>query len=221
MKSAEDRIRQLAAAQSLDSEDAARLLDALRPPAIVPHSESVLANPFARHGGGTTAIAGGVIAALALLVSQVGVRFDGALDVHTVGAPVALPTALVDQLVALPLTAVVFWSLARTASRSTRVVDVLGVVGVSRAPSMLLAIPLGLYGLRSSHAAGASPAAGLSFVLGALILLGLGGLGAQIYLLFVGFRTVTGIRGGALTWRFIAALVVAEVLSKVVLSLAI
>lgn len=93
MKSAEERVRQLARTQSFDSEDAARLLDALRPPAIVPRPNSVLANPFARHGGGTTAIAGVVIAALALLVSQAGLRFDGALDMHAVGAPVPLPTA--------------------------------------------------------------------------------------------------------------------------------
>lgn len=120
---------------------------------------------------------------------------------------------------ALPLTALVFWSLARTASRSTRVVDVLGVVGVSRAPSILLAIPVALFVSRSPHAAAGSPGTGMSLVLGALVLVGLAGLGAQIYLLFVGFRTVTGMHGGALTWRFIAALVVAEVLSKIVLSL--
>jgi hypothetical protein len=67
-----------------------------------------------------------VVSMLGLAVSRLGVRFDGALDLHTTKAPVALSVALLDQAVAFPLTALAFWISARIAAPRTRIVDMLG-----------------------------------------------------------------------------------------------
>jgi hypothetical protein len=216
VKSAEERIKKLARAQSLDDEDAARQLEAVRPAPVTERRESLLANPFARYGGAVTSAAGVAIALVSLLASRWGLRFDGTLDLHTTGIPVPLRTAVADQLVAIPLTALVFWVFARLATRSVRFVDVLGVVGVARGPAVLLAIPVALFAFRHAPDTGPTPTSpALVFVIAAA----LAGLGSQIYLLFVGFRTASGLRGGGLTWRFIAALVLAEIASKVALSM--
>lgn len=215
MTSAEERIKELARAKSLDGDDAARLLEAVRAPAKPAARESVLKNPFARYSGEITAAAGVVVSALGVFVSRVGVRFDGALDLHTSSAPVTLRVALIDQLVAFPLTALVFWIVARIAARHVRVVDVVGAVGLSRAPAVVFALPLGLLALRSPPGAGTTP------VLGLLIACALAGLGAQIYLLFMGFRTASGLRGGRLAALFIGAVVLAEIATKVALSLSV
>ena len=211
MTSAEERIKKIAHDRSIDEADAARLLEAVRPPANTEPRRSVWRDPFARYGGEVTTAAGVVVAVLGLLVSRFGIRFDGALDLHTVSASVPLRVAVIDQLVAFPLTALVFWSVARLAVRHVRLVDVLGVVGVARAPAVALALPLGLLAVRHTGTT-MSPALALTIVAA------LAGLGTQIYLLVIGFRTATGLRGARLTWLFIGGLVLAEVVTKVALS---
>lgn len=213
MTSAEDRIKKLTQDRSLDEADAARLLDAVRAPTKTEPRRSVWKDPFARYGGEVTTAVGVMVAALGIVVSRFHIRFDGALDIHTVSAPVPLRVAIIDQLVAFPLTALVFWAVALVAARHVRLVDVLGVVGLARGPAVVLALPLGLFASRSTTSTTMSPA------LAVVIVAALAALGSQIYLLFTGFRTATGLRGARLTWLFIGGLVLAEIATKVVLSL--
>lgn len=213
MTSAEERIKKIAQDRSLDEADAARLLDAVRPPVKTEPRRSVWRDPFARYGGEVTTAVGVVVAALGIFVSRFQIRFDGALDLHTVSVPVPLRVAIIDQLVAFPLTALVLWAAARVAARHVRFVDMLGVVGVARGPAVLIALPLGLLASRSTTTTTLSPA------LAVIVLAALAGLGSQIYLLVTGFRTASGLRGARLTWLFIGGLLLAETLSKLVLSL--
>ena len=114
MTSPEERVRELVRARRIEGDEAANLLAAVRPDANVNRGR----NPFERWSGEVTSIAGAVVALLALLTSRLGVRYDGALDVHVGGADVPLMLALVDQLGALPVTALVFWAVSRVVSRS-------------------------------------------------------------------------------------------------------
>jgi hypothetical protein len=211
--SAEERIKELARTKALDDADAARLLEAVgaRPDGAL--RGSVLENPFARYGGEVTAVVGLVVSVLSLLVARLGVRFDGAFDVHTTSVAVPLPLALRDQLVAFPVTAIVFSAIAWIAARRVRIVDVVGVVGASRAPSTFLAVPLALLSRLAPGPAAMTPA------LAVLLVIALTGFGAQIYLLVVGFRTVTGLRGGRLAGWFVAAVLLAEIVSKLLVAL--
>ena len=214
MKSAEDRIKDLARSKSLDDEAAASLLEAVRATSKAASRDGgVLTNPFARYSGELTATAGVIVSAAGLLASRVGVRFDGALDVHTTSSSVLWRVAWLDQLVAFPLTALVFWGVARFAARHVRFVDVAGVVGLSRAPSTLIAVPLALL------APSLSPGGAMTPALAVVVTGSLAAIGAHLYLLFTGFRTATALRGGRAVALFIAGVVLVEIVSKLALSL--
>lgn len=207
MTSPEDRIRDLVRARGIGGADAEGLLAAVRPPA--PKRRNV----FERWSGEVTSLAGVVVALVALAVSRMGVRFDGALDMHVVKTAVPITTALVDQLVALPLTALVMWGAARIASKRARFVDVLGVVGVSRLVTVVLAAPIALLTPHIPHEPTARPTAALWV----MIVLAIICISVQIVLLVQGFRTVTAARGGRLAATFVGGLVVAELATKLVL----
>jgi hypothetical protein len=211
MSSPEERIREIARAQSIDAAAAERLLAAVRPAAAKP--AAALRNPFERWSGETTSLVGLVVAAAAVATSRLGVRYNGALDLHFVHGAVPFTTALSDQLVAVPVTALVLWGAARLVSRA-RFVDVLGAVALSRAPAVELAAPLALLVPYMP----VDPTKPNAVVLG-IALVSLVGLALQIVLLVLGFRTATGTRGSRLAGSLVAGLVAAEIVSKSVLFL--
>lgn len=213
MISAEERIKELARAQSMDAADAERLLDAVRPCARTGERRSVLSNPFDRWSGETTSMIGALLALAGLATPRLGVRYDGALDLHV--SPVAVPigVAVLDQVLAVGLTSLVMWGVARLVSRA-RFVDVLGAVGVSRAPAVLIAVPLALLVPLIPHDYTKTNAP----VVLAIALLGLAGVVAQVWILVLGFRTATGARGGRLASALIGGLFAAELLVKLVLA---
>jgi hypothetical protein len=192
----------------LEDADAKRLLDAVHPPV----ARSAW-NPFERWSGEvTTAI--GVLASLGgIATARFGVRYDGALDLHLGSHAVPIARAIVDQVVAFPLTALVFIIASRRLAPTARIVDVVGAVGLSRVPVVLGAVPLALI-TSAVKIDPTKPSAALLVI----ALLALAVVGAQIFSLVVGFRTATGARGGALASTFVIALVAAEVISKIVVA---
>lgn len=210
--SPEARVRELAREKNISPEEAERLLAALGSPAPV----RVGRNPFERWRGERTALAGILIALAGIAVSRLGVRFDGALDLHIVGAPVPAATAIVDQLAAFPLTALVLWGAARLLSRHTRFVDIAGAVSVARAPLVLIAVPLAFLPMPPTEPLPTS----VSVELVLIALLGLAGLGAQLLALVLGVRAASGLRSGKLAAAVVGGVLAAEVLSKVLIWLA-
>lgn len=209
MTSPEQRIRELVRARGIGETEAERLLAAVRPSA--PRTK----NPFERWSGEVTSLVGVAVALASIALSRLHVRFDGALDLHVGTAAVPLGTAIVDQIVALPITALVMWIAARIGgARATRPIDVLGVIGVSRVPIVVLGLPIALVSPYVSRDPTKPNAA-----LFALVLLALVGVVAQIVLLVGGFRTTTALRGTRLAVTFVGGLVAAEVLTKVLLAL--
>src|SRR5450432_3037236 len=108
-----DRIRRLVAAGTVAPEEGARLLDAMGHER--PHLSrfALLVNPFDRFGGGFATGLGAAIAALSLGIARFGIRFDGFLDLHTVNGVVTLRTALLDQVVAWLIPAILFFAYSR------------------------------------------------------------------------------------------------------------
>lgn len=209
--SPEERVQKLARERNISPADAERLLAALGAPAPVRPGR----NPFERWRGEHTLIAGGVVALAGLATSRLGVRYDGALDLHVTGGPVAVLTAVVDQLVAFPLTALVVWAVARALSSRTRLVDVAGAVGIARAPLVVIAP---LVALLAPAVVAIPPAPSARLV--AVALLGAVGLGAQLFALVLGVRAASGLRSGRLAAAVAGGVVAAEVLTKLVVSLA-
>jgi hypothetical protein len=163
------------------------------------------------------ALAIGLAAALGgVLLSRWGIRFDGALDVHIGRAAVSLRKAIVDQLVAWPLTAVVLWVGALPLARQTRLADLIANVGVARVPLLWVAavtVALGGHIPTNPGAALSSP--------GPLVLLTVLTIPALVWmvaLLYNGFSAASGLarrRGGLV---FAGALIAAEVVSKLALA---
>ena len=112
---------------------------------------------------------------------------------------------------AWPFTALVFWALALVTRQRGRLQDVLGFVGAARLPYLLAALVVAAVGGRAS--AVDSP--------GSALLIGLSVTPLLIWmcwLLFHGLRVATGGRGARLALTFFAALLLAEVGSKLILA---
>lgn len=209
MRTAEERIRELAKNQAIDDADAAALLGAVGAPSAL-RGLPLWKDPFARFSGEALSVVGLVVAALGVLVTRLSVRFDGAFDVHTSRAVPTLARALVEQVAAFPLVALVFWLVARVRARGTRFVDLLGTVGLSRLPPTLLAVPLGL----AVRASGDGELHGPAVILVALVLFG---SGLQFFWLYQGFRTARGRHLPSHGWPLVVAVVASEVVSQLVL----
>jgi hypothetical protein len=152
-------------------------------------------------------------------LSRFGVRFDGALDTHHVPSGVSLTTALLDLLVSWPLVAVLFFAASRVLARQGRLVDFLAAVGLARIPLLLAGVALVFFAdhLPRTAEQAMDPSQLLYPIIFAFVF-ALPCLAWFITLLVRGFRTASGLRGAPLVISFIATLLIAEVLSKLVLA---
>jgi hypothetical protein len=187
----EERIAELARKNALSPADAAKLLAAVK---VTPAGSAP--NLFDRIGTPTLIAIGCVTSALSLGLAHFGVRFPGFLDIFA-STDAAWSRAIVDQLVAFPLGALVFWIAGRIVGRP-RYVDMLATVGAARLPAVVSIVPAALSG---NHALG---------------ILTLVGIALQITFLVIGFRTASGARGKSLVFGVIGAICVAETLAKVI-----
>ncbi|WP_441288320.1 YIP1 family protein [Sorangium sp. KYC3313] len=212
MTTPDERVRALVRDNVIKPAEGERLLATMspRPPG---HGWRLALNPFERFGGGLAASAGLAVAALSVAVTRLGVRFDGFLDLHATPAVIPYRTALLEQVVAWPLPALLFWTYARLLRRRVRLIDFLGVIGLSRAPLALAAVALGLLAPRLPVGAPAfTPELAVIAVLGTVCLVW------SLTLLVRGFRNASGLRGAPLIAGLIGLSLLSEILSKVALA---
>jgi hypothetical protein len=209
-----DRVRRLVASGDVGPEEGARLLSALQE--VKQRSPlATLLDPFERFGGGVAAVAGLALALAGFGVSRLGVRFDGFLDMHVSRTVVpSLQVALVDQLASWLVPALCFWAYARVLSRSVRLVDFVGMVGLARVPVVVSAV-LNVLLLRMVTVDASRFTPGLLLV----AVVGLVFLALHLTLLYRGFKNASGLSGAKLVGGFIGVGLAAEVLSKLVLFL--
>jgi hypothetical protein len=208
------RVRARVESGSLTAEEGARLLAAMHesPPASPAHRVSLL-DPFERFGGGTAVLLGAVISIASIAAEQLGIRFDGFIDVHV--ARNHTPTwwsAVADQLGGWILPALGFWAYARVFSRRVRVVDFLGMVGLARL-SLLIGALATLPFVPSSPP---SPMQ-LTPALALVIVLAVVTLTVYITLLYNGFKNASGLTGRRLVVGFVGLMIVLELASRVAL----
>jgi hypothetical protein len=165
-------------------------------------------NPFLRLGPLPALLCGVLGCGIGLLVAGHGLRFDGFLDIHS-GRPVGLGVALRDLLAAWPIPALVFWLMLRVIARApARLHEVAGVVGLAHLPPALVG-PVVLLIDPAASLQAPSTMAVLTLVLLAL--------GVQLLWLFQGMRHTAGRSSTAVSAAFVIAVVVAEVVSKLVI----
>lgn len=164
-----------------------------------------------------------VSAASGLAALSLGVRFDGALDLHLTSGAVTWQQALADQLVSWPLSALAIFAVARAFRAPARLLDVAAFLGVVRA--IYLPLALLTWALFPRLPAGVDPAALTGdpalmarLTLGAILSLPV--LGYFGVLLFRAYRTATDLRAPRLGVSFALALIAAEGASKGALFLA-
>jgi hypothetical protein len=203
----EERIQELARRSAIDAGAAERLLAAVRPEPI----EKAGWNPFARYGAPTLLAAGAVGVAVWIACARFGMRGQGALDVFTSHAPVPFAVAALDQVADIGALSLLLWGAARIFVRDVRFVDLLATVGLARLVLGVSSIPIAI-------ATYLAPKGAATQTLGEWVgvAIGLSGWGVHLWALVAGFRTATGLRGGRFVGTFFPALLVAEVVTKVI-----
>jgi len=214
------RILGLLAAGRLSPEEANRLLASREQPRRPPWWQ-MLADPFGHLPLGVTLAVGALTVLASLAVATgLGLRFDGALDVHVASGPVGWSLALLDQGGALLTLTGLLWLAARIAGKPGRPIDLLAAVGVSRLALLLSGLVFASL-MPPELAVAGTPREAMSLVFDPWVIVaalaGIPFVGAFFVWLTLGFRTATGLRGGRLAAALLGALLAAEVLSKLVL----
>jgi hypothetical protein len=175
----------------------------------------MLFHPFERLSSKTTLGISFVVALCSLVISRWSIRFDGALDLHTSIAPVVWRVAFIEQVAAWPVTAISLWALAKVFQKQTRLLDFMAFVGAARLPLLLAAVSLVLVVQNPLFIQTYQSLTLSSFLL--LVGVILPWFLWLIALLFNAYKVASGMRGRKLIVSFIAGLLIAETLSKVVL----
>lgn len=217
MTAEREKILELVAEGKLSPADADRLL---RQAEKEPGRTLVtwLLDPIDRLGTKRALLVGLVAVLIGMAFSPFGVRFDGALDSHTGTAPTPPLFALADATVAWPLTALVFWLVSLLVARQGRFVDHLAVVGLSRVPTIFTGTLLAISTAWPLPELVPGKAPEVNPIWLAVILLTTPFVIWQVVLLYRGFRTASGLRGIRCAFAAVAAILAAEVLSKLALS---
>ncbi|MCP5182506.1 MAG: hypothetical protein H6993_01020 [Pseudomonadales bacterium] len=174
-----------------------------------------LSNPFASLSQRYLVLFAVVVTVLGFVTSFLGVRFDGAMDMHLPRQTVAPLDAFRDIGVSILTTAMVFWLFSLPFARQVRWVDYLVGVAAARLPLVVMALLLLPVRERIVNLAVNMPSGVLDVGAAALLALAtLPCLAWLIWWLFFAVREASGLRGWRLAVVFVAGLVTAEVLSK-------
>lgn len=183
-------------------------------------------NPFKRYSeqellffGIATAIIGVVFAWLT------NTHFDGVLDTHF-GKDVSLKTAVLQSLINSVSIVLVFYPLGKWINSKTRLIDVFNVSLIVKIPAFFM-MPLNINNwaalqsepllLSLSDPLNLQFTTELIIILALTSILGLVILAWLIVLLYNGFKTATNLKGTKHIIMFIAAIIIAEIVSKVLL----
>lgn len=200
-------------------------------PAVPGRTPTLLVAPHARLGAPGLSALAGLQAVAGLALARAGVRFDGAIDVHTTwaGDPVPWGVALLDQLVAWPVAALAALAVLRLAGDRVAWWRVALVVGSARVALVLVAAlvatlppPSELLPALQRTPAGALPTLPPTTSPGTLIAAATGMVILAIWyvaLLVGGLRWLTASRGRRLAARVVGVLVAMELASVACLAL--
>ncbi len=212
MTTPRDQVLELISSGKITAAEGDELLKALNTQR--PSSWKLLINPFEKLNV-LTALGLGVFGAvLGIALSRWSIRFDGALDVHIAPDVVPWRQAIIDQVVAWPLVAMILWGIAFLFARQGRLPDFLGYVGTARLPLLVVGFVAGAMKSQLPTAPGdvGSPP---PIALLVLVAATLPALVWAVAMLFQGYKTASGLRGAKCAFSFTFAIILAELLSKV------
>lgn len=174
--------------------------------------QEFLFNPFKKLAGGKALGIGLAILLLTAFVASFShCHFDGALDAH-VGAETPAWVYYLEALIAWGITALVFYGTGVIFSASkVRLIDVLGTTALARYPFLFMAlISFAMPTMRPDELPDFTP----SFVLVTIVMVLLSIW--YIALLYHAFSISCNLKKNKGIWAFIGALIVAEIISKII-----
>lgn len=185
---------------------------------------SLIFNPFNRIAGLQALLMGFVFMLLGAAFAHLGnARFDGVLDLHFVSESHFL-TAFLDQLINLLCMTLCFYLAAiASGASSTRVIDIAGTMLLAKAPYTLLPL-LNVTGFMfdlADEVVGDVSAPPSAEQMTQLLLASLPIILFSIWsivLMVNAYKVSTNLKGTRMVVGFIAALLAAELLSKIIIS---
>jgi hypothetical protein len=180
-----------------------------------------LFNPFIYVAGMRSLLIGFSGMAIASIIAFFSkAHFDGAIDIH-VGAPLTVQMAFIEPLLDWVCLVLPLYVFGRIASESSiRFIDVAGTLALARWP-MIFAAFLGFLPVPKFDMKNADLHYLMAFTTNpsviVLMLLTIQIMVWTIILMFNAFAVSTNLKGGKAATAFIAGLIIAEVISKVIL----
>lgn len=189
---------------------------------------AILFNPFKRYAGSTALLAGLAVILLTSLVAWTGqIHLDGVIDLH-LGSSITFPQALGEGLLNFLSMSVICYLTALTMSGTrTRAIDIFGTQALARAPFLLACLVsvlamdekviryLEYTYLNKGTAVELSVPTVILFALASLVTLFC--IVWMVLLMYRAYSVSANLKGAKAVISFIAALIIAEVLSKLLI----
>ncbi len=222
MTSQEDHVLGMVRAGTISEAEGQRLLGALQARRRDLPGIQALYRPMDFLSTRGTWVAAIAVTVATLLVTRLGIRFDGALDLHQAIRTPRWSTALLDVANGVLVTGGVLWLVSLAVTRSVRLVDVVLAVAIARVAIVFGAIAAWLVlpdarVVREAVLAALTKNAPMdpSLMFASLLLPPF--LVWFIVLLYQGFRSSTGLQGPRAGIAFALGIFVAEAVTKAVL----
>jgi len=188
--------------------------------------KTLLFNPFKRYSERQLLVFGGVTTIVGIVfASLTNTHFDGVLDTHF-GKDVSLKTAVLQSLINSVSILLVFYPLGKWINSKTRLIDIFNVSLILKIPAFFM-MPLNINNWAALQSEpfleSLSDPLKLQFTnelilfLALTSILGLVILAWLIILLYNGFKVATNLKGTNHLIMFIIAIIVSEIVSKVLL----
>lgn len=190
--------------------------------------KTLLFNPFIRYSEKQLLVTGILTATVGVFLATVtNTHFDGVLDTHF-GENVTLITAASESLINTLSIVVVFFVLGKIINRKTRFIDILNIALIVKIPAYFLAL-FNINNWMHTATGGfmknmANPME-VEFSTNDIVLLfffslvGFAVLAWLVTLLYNGFKIATNLKGIKHIIMFILAIIVSEIISKVLLGI--
>lgn len=179
---------------------------------------NLLWNPFTRIAGWQAFAAGLAVFAVAAVVAAYGnLAFDGALDAHF-GEGITVQKSFVMSALSLLSVVLFMYVGGLLLARSFRFQDILGTITLARFPFLILAVTSLFSKFPDAEQIIGNPM--IIFSYPSFMIFTIIAIPVMVWVIVLhynAFRVSTGIKGAKLTVVFIAALILAEVLSKVLI----
>jgi hypothetical protein len=216
----EERVLAMVQAGTISEDEGERLLAALRAHRRELPGWRVLFTPMeflSTRAAWTVAV---IVTTASVFVSRLGIRFDGALDLHRVSRPPAWSVVALDAAIGIVLTAAVLWLASLAVARGVRLIDFVLAVALARAAQVAGGITAWLVipaDIQATVVKALASGTGMDPWLALPSMLVVPFFVWFLVLLYQSFLTAAGLEGFSAGLTFTVGIVVAEVLSKLAL----